>query len=275
MAKRVRVEVRRQAVGDGHALDDAAHAARGDPASAEIDQQRAGGLVTSDHDFRPRGQVGVQGVARGFAERDIAFFLTFAANQDGILGVANVFDVDSRELGVANAAAVEEFEQKQIALGKGGGLWSFGVEYAVDFFQGRNPWKLFGKLGGCHQSCRILFDNAFARQPAVERTHRCQRSGDGGLAEATFIEKRKKAANADVVDLLPGAGADETGKYVEILGVGLDRMNGRILFAQVAEKLVHGLFHDGSARGLCGSPDVFPRGGGECAHVAFRAFARG
>jgi len=36
VTQRVGVEIRREAVGDGHAFDDAAHAARGDAASTEV-----------------------------------------------------------------------------------------------------------------------------------------------------------------------------------------------------------------------------------------------
>jgi len=48
---------------------------------------------------------------------------------------------------------------------------------------------------------------------------------------------------ADVVDLLPSALSDESGKDIEILRVGLDGVNGRILLAQMAQEFVYRFFH--------------------------------
>jgi hypothetical protein len=72
---------------------------------------------------------------------------------------------------------------------------------------------------------------------------------------------REKAANADVVNLLPSALANVAAEYVKVLRVGFDRVRRGVALAQVAQELVNGFLD-------C-------RTGGLTFHLAALAFARG
>jgi len=56
------------------------------------------------------------------------------------------------------------------------------VEDEIHFFDGGNSGEFFRELRGSDQLGGILFDDAFARQPAVERAHRGERACDGSFA---------------------------------------------------------------------------------------------
>ena len=60
MAQRVRMHVRRKTFGDGNLLDDAADAARGEPAAAPVDEQRRRVLAAFRKNFLAFGKIGRQ-----------------------------------------------------------------------------------------------------------------------------------------------------------------------------------------------------------------------
>jgi hypothetical protein len=49
---------------------------------------------------------------------------------------------------------------------------------------------------------------------------------------------RQERANAKVVDILPGCGADVVREHLQIAGVRLDGVTGRIAAEEFAEKIV-------------------------------------
>src|SRR5580700_9115536 len=98
MAQRVRMYVWGKALGDGNFLDDAADAARGEPPSTPVDEQRGRVLADGSKNFLALGEIGSQRRFHRIAERNIAFFLPLAADENRFRTQPNVVEVDSREL---------------------------------------------------------------------------------------------------------------------------------------------------------------------------------
>ena len=85
-------------------------------------------LLAFRENFLPRGKIGGQSALHRIAERNIAFFLPLAANQNGFCAEANVVEVDAGEFRIADAASVEQFEHQAVAFGESGHFRHFAVE---------------------------------------------------------------------------------------------------------------------------------------------------
>ncbi len=107
VAQGVRMHVGREPLRDGNLLDDAAHAAGGQPPATLVDQQGRRILAGFCQHRLPGWKIGCQRTFRGTSKRNVPFLLPFAANQDRFRAQPNVIEVDSDKLRVADAAAVE------------------------------------------------------------------------------------------------------------------------------------------------------------------------
>ena len=180
-------------------------------------------------------------VAKGY----VALLLSLAADEDRLIAQADVLEIDPDQLGVPDAAAVEQLEHQPVALGKGRDFRHLSVEHAIHFLDRRNSRKFFGQLRGRDQGRRILLDHSLLRQPAIERAHRRQRARHRSLAQSLFVEMRQKSADGDVVDLLPSPRADVSGEFCQIAAVGLDGVDRGIALAQRLQEMRDGFLDDG------------------------------
>ena len=180
-------------------------------------------------------------VAKGY----VAFLLSFAPDQDRLITQTDVLEVDPDQLGVPDAAAVEQLEHHPVALGKGRDFRHLSVQHAIHLFNRRNSRKFFGKLRGRNQGRRILLDHSLLGQPAIQRSHRRQRARHRSLAQPLFVEMRQKSANRDVIDLLPAPRAGVRGEFFQITPVRLDGVDRGIALAQRLQEVSHGFIDDG------------------------------
>ncbi len=124
VAQGVRVDIRGQASLDGDGLDDAADAAGGEAggiaAGGGVDEEWAGGneaRFAAGFEFCfAFGQVRSDGFGCCVTKGDVALFAALAADEDGIVGPVDVSEVDADQLGVADAAAVEELPDDAVAV---------------------------------------------------------------------------------------------------------------------------------------------------------------
>ena len=68
------------------------------------------------------GEIGAERLGGGVAQRDVALLLAFAAHEDGFVGPVNVVEIEADQLGVADAAAIEHFEDGLVARGPACGV---------------------------------------------------------------------------------------------------------------------------------------------------------
>src|SRR4029077_8288263 len=107
----MRMNLGRQSLGDCDALDDAAHAARGEASAALVDEQRGHSsrrncflqrvlrrVTQSGEQLLAPRQVNGKRRERRPSEGDVALLLPFAANQDGFVAYADVIDIDADQL---------------------------------------------------------------------------------------------------------------------------------------------------------------------------------
>src|SRR5579862_4968711 len=118
MAQSVRMHVGRESLGDGNLLDDAAYAARRETPAAPVDQKRRSVLVSLGQESLTRSQIACQRVLDRIAERDVALFFSFSANQDRLGTQPDIVEIDPGQLRIANAASIEQFQHQTIAFGK-------------------------------------------------------------------------------------------------------------------------------------------------------------
>ena len=185
-----------------------------------------------------RRQISRQRQFDAIPEWNVAFFLSFAADQNGLSAQANVIEINADELGIADAASVKQFEHQAVALRERGDLGHVAIEHRIHFFQGGHARQFLRKPGSRHQCRRILLDHPFLREPAIQRSNGGKGTRNGGLAETLIVEMGKKSANGDVVYLGPVARPDVRGKVPQISRVGLNRVHRRIAFAQRAQEFL-------------------------------------
>src|SRR5258708_39847745 len=95
VAQRVRVHVGRKSFCYGNFLDDAADTARREAPTAAIDQQRGGVLADCSENLLTLGEISRERRLHRIAKRNIAFFLSLAANENSLGAQANVVEIDS------------------------------------------------------------------------------------------------------------------------------------------------------------------------------------
>ena len=105
---------------------------------------------------RALGEIGAQRLRSRVAQRNIALLLPFAANQDGFVGPVNVFEIQAGQLGVADAAAVEQFQNGRVARGPACGIVGDGIDHAVHLLDGRHAGKMSGQSRRGHERGCIL-----------------------------------------------------------------------------------------------------------------------
>src|SRR5580693_7753341 len=132
VAQSVWMHIGREAAQNRDALDDAAHAARSQPrlstepseaaqAQIEKDRRRRQSTFTASRGklSRALGKIRAQGLRCGIAQRDVALLLPFAAHQNRLVGPMDVFEVEARQLRVANPASIQQLQNRRIARGPG------------------------------------------------------------------------------------------------------------------------------------------------------------
>ena len=101
---------------------------------AELDEARIHGVglvrVREENGHGGRGRlfegapVGFNGLERGCADGDEAFFLSFAADADDLLVPVDVLGLEAAEFAYAQAAGVNDFEDGGVAVSSGSrGRW--------------------------------------------------------------------------------------------------------------------------------------------------------
>src|SRR6266851_4046758 len=129
MAKRVRVYVRGKSFGDGNLLDDAPDAARGETSPAPVDEQSGCVLTHLAESLLPGGKISREPPLHRIAKGNVAFFFSLAANKNRLGAKADVVEIDSGQLRVADTASVQQFEHEMVALGEGRHFWHLTVEH--------------------------------------------------------------------------------------------------------------------------------------------------
>src|SRR5260370_32950967 len=123
MAKCVRVNVRGKAFGDGNLLNDAPDAARGETSPTPVDQQGGCVLTRLAESLLPGTKINHERTLHRIPKGNVAFLLPFAADKNRLRTQADVIDIDSGQLRVADAASVQQFEHEMVALGGGRYFW--------------------------------------------------------------------------------------------------------------------------------------------------------
>jgi hypothetical protein len=114
--------------------------------------------------------------------------LAFAADQDGFVGPVDIVDVEAGKLGVADAAAVEDFEDGAVAGGPTGSFFVDGVDGVVHLLDGGDAGQVLGQARGGDEGGGVLLDVAGAGQPAEPAADGGQGAGGGGFGEAAGVE---------------------------------------------------------------------------------------
>ncbi len=180
---------------------------------------------------RTRGQVAQQRIGDGGAEGHIALLAALAADAQHLRSSVDGVEIEPAQLGVADAAAVEQLQNQRIALGpRGGGLRGGEVHRLDEFFGGRHPGQTLGQARRVHQRCRVAFKNALTREPLAPGAHRGQRARNRRAAEAALVERVHVLADKRMGDRggrrrLHDDGG-KGGKTVQLAGVGAERVRG-------------------------------------------------
>jgi hypothetical protein len=151
------------------------------------------------------GEIGADGLCGGVSKWNVALLLAFAADEDGFVGPVNVGEIEAGELGVADAAAVEQLKNDRVAGGPGGSSLSESAESATESIESTDPVHLFdrrdagqvlGQFGRSDQRGYILIDVAESGEPAKPTSHCGQGAGRGNFGEAAVVERSEPSADA-------------------------------------------------------------------------------
>ena len=140
-------------------LDDAASAAIGEARASVVDQQGSlGGFG---------GALGKIIFERGSGFRsvgDLPLLFSFAADANPALLEIEIVEIQADQFGDAQAAAVEQLEQEQVALGMRAVqlILSDAVDQRVGLFGSGNQGDALGSFGGSHQARGVGANGAFA-----------------------------------------------------------------------------------------------------------------
>ena len=180
------------------------NAARRQPRSAQVDQQRplSRAFRFAQH-LLARREIRLHRLFRRIAKRNIPLLASLAAHQDDLVRPADVVEVDADELRVANAAAIEQFQDRLVALSECRTLRHFRIEYRIDLFDRRHARQFLRQLWRGHQRRRVLLDLALLRQPLVQRPQRRQCARHRGLAQPALVQARQVAADQHMVNVAP------------------------------------------------------------------------
>ena len=197
--------------------------------------------VPGRNNFLSFGQIGCEGAFHRITKRNVTFFFSLAANQNGLRAQPNIVEIDSSQFRISDSASVKQFQHEPVTFREGRDLWHFTIDHGIHFFNRRDARKFLGKLWRGDQLRRILLHHAFPRQPTIKRPHRRQVRAPRKFCLIPFIKLRKKSAHHDVIDLFPSARAGVGGEEREITVVGLDGVRRSVALAQMAQKIGNGL----------------------------------
>ncbi len=216
MPQRVRMHVGGQAARLRDRLDDAPDAARGEPAvaaHAQVGQQRPildqPALARRAHLRLALRKVRPKRDGRLVPQRNVALLARLAPHQDGLVLPLDVLDVDAHQLGVADAAAVEQLEDDAVALRPRRGLLrvlalgALGVErvqHAIHILGAGHPRQVQGALRRRHQQRGILRHLVHLSQPFEPRAHRRKRPRNARLGQPAIVQKCHVGTDMQVFD---------------------------------------------------------------------------
>src|SRR5215469_12251220 len=113
-------------------------------------------------------KIGLKSRCDRLSERHVPFLLTLSANGDRLRARANVIQIDADQLGVANAAAIKQFQDQAVALWESRRFRHFPVQHGIHLFDRRNARELFGQFRRGNERRWILTYNSLLAQPTIE-----------------------------------------------------------------------------------------------------------
>ena len=133
-------------------------------------------------------EVGAERVGGHLAEGDEALFVAFADHAHEAFSEVDVRDEQAAGLGDAQAAAVEDFEDRAVAEVHPGCV-SDGVENCGDLFDGKDFREVAAEFGGVDAVAGVVFALALEDQPVEEGFQRAEQPRLGALAELVAARK--------------------------------------------------------------------------------------
>ncbi len=153
------------------------------------------------------GDVGAERFGGCVGQGDVALLLPFAADEDGLIGPLNVIEIEGRGLGVADAAAVEHFQDGLVASGPACGVVKHRVDRAVELLDGGHARQMLGQARRGDEGRGVLLDVVIAGQPLEPTADGGEGAGGGGLGESAIVERGEVRTDVGVLD----AGDGEAG----------------------------------------------------------------
>ena len=114
----VRMDVRRKSARHRHAFHDAPYAAGRQPSAAMIHQQRRRRFLQPAKQLMSERHMFFKSKAHPFPEGRQALLATFSSHQNDSRRVPHIFQINAHQLGVADAAAVQQFQNQRVSLRK-------------------------------------------------------------------------------------------------------------------------------------------------------------
>ena len=115
----------------------------------------------------------------------------------------DVVEVEAGELGVADAAAIEQFEDGRVARGPAGGVVGDGVDDTIHLLDGGDAGQMLGQARRGDERGGILLNVAGAGEPLEPTADGGQGAGGGGFGEAAIVERAEVGADVGVLDAAP------------------------------------------------------------------------
>ena len=166
-------------VEDGHAAEGAAEAV-----------QEKDVLIRAGGRFGPGGQVVADGSGGHFPERDDPLFVALADDIDITLVEVDVRLEEAGALAHAEAAAVQDFQDRAVPKA-GGGLQVHGFHDGIDLFHRQDGGEVFAQLRGVDPVAGVVLQVAFLDAPVEERAQGAEQAGLGTLGEPFLDAVRK------------------------------------------------------------------------------------
>ena len=138
----------------------------------------------------------------------------------------NVVKVEAGELGVADAAAVEHFQDGLVARGPACGVVAHGVDHAVHLLDGWHAGQMFGQARRGDERGGILLDVVVACEPFEPTADGGEGAGGGGFGESAIVERAEVGANVGVLDAGDGeagmVAGEPGGEAMQLAAVGAE-----------------------------------------------------
>ena len=178
---------------EGESGQDSPNVPRRTPVTPGVDEQ---GLSRRD-----ASKVGGEGLGRGFAERKPPHFRTLSQHRDRAPAEVDVAPIEAADLADPEAAAVEELEDRPVALVLR--LVADGGLHEVDGFRlPRHSGQPLHALGGAQFGGDVTVDAAVPAEVADVSANRRGLAGDRTVGEATGLQVREVAAQRAVIDVV-------------------------------------------------------------------------